>query len=85
MLMQESIKEVINIHKCKFFFSLKILRACGPARADCGLARAGRRPMRAKPVRACGLTILARPAFFLRACGWRYTSLMIGCLNSLRV
>ena len=54
--MQKSIKEVINIHKCKFFF----MWACGPARA-------GRGPMRAEPARACGLTILACPAFFLRA------------------
>jgi len=29
--MQESIKEVINIHKCKFFF-FYFMRACGPAR-----------------------------------------------------
>jgi len=35
MLMQESIKEVINIHKCKFFF----LILCGLA----GRARAGLR------------------------------------------
>jgi len=45
------------------------MRACGPARAGRGLARAGRGPMRAEPTRACGLNILARPAFFLRACG----------------
>ena len=36
MLMQEFIKEVINIHKCKFFFFFLIL---------CGLA--DREPMRA--------------------------------------
>jgi len=34
MLMQESIKEVINIHKCKFFFLLIL----------CGLAGRARRP-----------------------------------------
>jgi len=34
-LMQKSIKEVINIHKCKFFIFLIL----------CGLARAGRGSM----------------------------------------
>jgi len=43
------------------------MRACGPDRAGRGLARAGRGPMRAEPARAYRLTILARPAFFLRA------------------
>jgi len=52
MLMQESIKEVINIHKCKIFF-LNFMWACGPARgpranpcgprAYAGWARAGLR------------------------------------------
>jgi len=36
----------------------------GPQASPCG-----RGPMRAEPARACGLTILARPAFFMRACG----------------
>jgi len=64
MLMQECIKEVINIHKCKFFFFLILCELAGR-----GIARASRGPMRAEPARACGLTILACPAFFLRACG----------------
>jgi len=43
MLMQESIKEVINIHKCKFFLFLILCGLAGrPARAaGCRLARAG--------------------------------------------
>jgi len=41
MLMQESIKEVINIHKCNFFFNF--MRACGPRASPCGSrAYAGR-------------------------------------------
>jgi len=43
------------------------MRACGPAHAGRELARADCGPMRAEPVRACRLNILARPAFFLRA------------------
>jgi len=43
------------------------MRACGPVRAGRGLARADRGPMRAEPARACGLNILARPAFFFFA------------------
>jgi len=44
-LMQESIKVVINIHKCKFFTSLQ----------------AAANPRGARGPRACGLTTLARP------------------------
>jgi len=43
------------------------MRTCEPARAARVLARTGRGPMRVGPARACELTTLARPAFFLRA------------------
>jgi len=52
-LMQESIKEVINIHKSNFF--LNFMRAWGS--------------MRAGPMRTCGLTALAPPHFFRRPAG----------------
>jgi len=55
--MQESIKEVINIHKCKFLFYFILCGLAGwPAQAA-GLCGPSPR----------GPTILARPAFFLRA------------------
>jgi len=49
MLMQEFIKKIINIHKCKFLKKKNY--------AGCGLMQAG-------PIRAYMLTTLVHPAFF---------------------
>jgi len=62
ILMQESIKEVINIHKYKFFFFFNFMRACGPARAGRGLARAGLRAQYPGPPRIFFAGLQAGPA-----------------------
>jgi len=65
-LMQESIKKVINIHKCKFFLCELAGR---PAQAAdlCRSVRTNYRLMRAGPLRTYGLTTLVHHVFFSRA------------------
>jgi len=69
MLMQESIKEVINIYKYKFFFFfLNFMRVCGPQASPCGprayadRARAGLRTQYPGPPRIFSAGLRAGPA-----------------------
>jgi len=60
MLMQESRKKVIDIHKCNFFSLFFFMRACRPICTGYELMWVG-------PLRAYRSTILAYPASFLQA------------------